>query len=371
MLKLPESKMTRRSFLKLLAATGGSLLAAGLLRALETTNRPTYADHIKNVIIFIQENHSFDSLFAGFPGANSKFSDRECTDSLLRDPPHTHADAFEPDGATTVEARCSYIEADAPNYWKAARAFTLCDNYFSDVRGPSHPNFLMMITGKSPIINAPSPSDVCPHFCLDIPALPHRLDAKELTWRDYGGIFTSIKSLAGRREVMDYQDERFFEDAAKGTLPNVAWLNSGFLTDSYAKSGHPPASLCSGENYAVSVLNAVMNSPQWSTTALFLVWDEWGGFYDHVEPPVVERWEDGTPSRYGHRVPCIVISPYTRAGYVSHRLHSHVSLLRFAETIFGLEPLTERDANASNMLDCFDFDQSPLSPLLLTARQCS
>ena len=121
----------------------------------------------------------------------------------------------------------------------------------------------------------------------------------------------------------------------------------------------------------MSVLNAVMNSPQWSTTALFLVWDEWGGFYDHVEPPVVERWKDGTPSRYGHRVPCIVISPYARAGYVSHKLHSHVSLLRFAETIFGLEPLTERDANASNMLDCFDFDQSPLPPLLLTARQCS
>src|SRR5215208_6211358 len=136
MTTLPESKMTRRSFLQLLVATGGSLLAAGLLRILGSTHRPANADLIKNIIIFIQENHSFDSLFAGFPGANSSFSDRECTDSLLRDPPHTHADAFELDGATTAEARCSYLEADVPNYWKAARAFTLCDHYFSDVRGP-------------------------------------------------------------------------------------------------------------------------------------------------------------------------------------------------------------------------------------------
>jgi phospholipase C len=114
-----------------------------------------------------------------------------------------------------------------------------------------------------------------------------------------------------------------------------------------------------------------MSSPQWRNTALFLVWDDWGGFYDHVEPPVVERWEDGTPFRYGHRVPCMVISPYARAGYVSHTRHSHVSLLHFAETIFRLEPLTGRDANASDMLDCFDFDQSPPPPFLLTERQCS
>jgi phospholipase C len=113
-----------------------------------------------------------------------------------------------------------------------------------------------------------------------------------------------------------------------------------------------------------------MNSPQWETTALFLVWDEWGGFYDHVEPPTVETWTDGTPSRYGHRVPCMVISPYARAGYISHTLHSHVSLLRFAETIFSLEPLTERDARASDMLDCFDFEQSPLSPVSLILRDC-
>jgi phospholipase C len=227
----------------------------------------------------------------------------------------------------------------------------------------------MLIAAQSPIIDTPRP-DVCPDFCLDLVVLPHRLDDKGLSWPDYGGIFTSIESLVGRPEVMDFRDEQFFADAEQGTLPHVSWLNSGFLADE-SKSGHPPSSLCVGENYAVQVLNAIMNGPQWESTALFLVWDEWGGFYDHVEPPVVERWEDGTPIRYGHRVPCIVASPYARPGYVSHELHSHVSLLHFAETVFDLEPLTQRDARASTMLDCFDFDQSPLPPLTLEPSNCS
>ncbi len=371
MTKSPFPRITRRNFLQILFATGAGVLGAGLLRALNSTSTASYSGLIKNIVFFIQENHSFDSLFAEFPGANGKSPGRQCTDSLPKDPPHKHRDAFQLDGATTEDARCSYTEADASNYWKVARAFTLCDNYFSDVRGTSHSNFLMMIAGQSPIVDPPTPSDVCPDFCLDIEVLPHRLDARGLTWRDYGGIFTSIESLVGRPEVMDYRDEKFFEDAARGTLPNVAWLNSGFLHNADAKSGHPPSSLCVGENYAVSVLNAVMSSPQWVTTALFLVWDEWGGFYDHVEPPIVERWKDGTPSRYGRRVPCLVISPYARARYISHTFHSHVSLLRFAETIFDLEPLTERDAEASDMLDCFDFDKLPMTPLSLLPRQCS
>lgn len=375
-------KVTRRDVLKLLLATGGGLLTASLLHIAQSTNmlssapghgsKPAiYSDKIKNIIFFIQENHSFDNLFAGFPRANGKFAEQECPDALQKDPPHEHVDALRSNGATSEEARCSYAEAKVPNYWKAARAFTLCDNYFSEVRGPSHPNYLMMTAGQSPIINTPFSSDVCPDFCLDIPVLPNRLDAAGLTWRDYGGIFTDIKSLTGRPEITDFHAEKFFEDAAAGTLPNVAWLISGFLVDGDAKSGHPPASMCGAENYAVSVLNAVMNSSQWSTTALFLVWDDWGGFYDHVEPPVVERWKDGTPFRYGHRVPCIVISPYARSGYVSHTLHSHVSLLHFVETNFGLKPLMERDANASDMLDCFDFNQPALPQLLLTQRQCA
>lgn len=367
-----SARLSRRNFLQILAASGAGALAVGILRTSSRTAsiHPKARSLIRNIIFFIQENHSFDNLFAGFPGANGTYAGKDCPDALAKDPPHNHGDAFQPDGATSEEARCSYTEAGAPNYWRVARRFTLCDNYFADVRGPSFPNFLMMISGQTPLIGPGSPAHVCPNYCLDMEVLPNRLDEARLSWGDYGGIFTSIRSLVGRREVMDFEDAQFFEDAGRGTLPNVSWLNSGFLRDWTTKSGHPPFSLCAGENYAVEVLNAVMNGPQWPNTALFLLWDEWGGFYDHVEPPVVERWTDGSPYRYGHRCPCIVISPYARPGYVSHTLYSHVSLLRFAETIFNLQPLTERDAGAENMLDCFDFDQAPLPPVALTPREC-
>jgi phospholipase C len=196
--------ITRRNFLKILVAAGAGVVATGVLNTLRAS--VPISTPIKNVIFFIQENHSFDSLFAGFPGANGKNAGQRCADALGRDPPHKHADAFEPDGATTEEARCSYQEADAPNYWKTARTFTLCDNYFSDVRGPSHPNFLMMTSGQSPIIDPPPP-DVCPEFCLDNEVLANRLDEAGLTWRDYGGILTSTRSLVGRPEIMDFRDE--------------------------------------------------------------------------------------------------------------------------------------------------------------------
>ncbi len=131
MTKAASSGITRRNFLQLLLATGAGALAVGVLRTLNSPDvlHPRARSLIKNIVFFIQENHSFDSLFAGFPGANGQYAGQNCPDSLQKDPPHLHSDAFQPDGATSEEARCSYTEADAPNYWKAARAFTLCDNY--------------------------------------------------------------------------------------------------------------------------------------------------------------------------------------------------------------------------------------------------
>ena len=321
--------------------------------------------------MFIQENHTFDSLFAGFPGAESQAAGAACPDRLPSDPPHQHADALAAaDGATTTAARCSYTEAAAPLYWQLARSFTLCDHFFADVRGPSHPNYFMATSAQSPIVNSPAPTDLCPQFCYDYPTLASRLDEAGRTWRDYGGILTDIQAMYQRPEVFDRQDAPFFADAAAGTLPNFAWLNSVFLEEGNEKSGHPTGSLCAAQNYAARVLNAAMASPQWPRMAIFLWWDDWGGFYDHVSPPEIETWSDGTPYRYGFRVPCLVISPYARAGFVAHPISSQLSILKFAETLYGLSPLTERDAAAENMLACFDFAQAPLAPLTLAELPC-
>src|SRR5579859_885916 len=332
---------------------------------------PAAADKIRAVIFFIQENHTFDSLFAGFPGADGMNAGTPCPDRLPTDPPHQHADSFNPGAYTTTAADCSYTEEGAATYWQIAKQFTLCDRFFSDVRGPSHPNYFMMTSAQTPIVNTPYPTDECPDFCYDIPTLANRLDDAHLAWRDYGGIMTDIKSLVGRREVMDRQDAQYFADAAAGTLPSVGWLNSDFLNNGDELSGHPVGSLCHAQQYAVKVINAALASPQWESMVMFLVWDDWGGFYDHVIPPVVERWTDGTPLRYGFRVPCIVISPFTHSGYISHELHSFVSMLHFAEMTYGLPPLNQRDATASALLDCFDFGQSPLHPSPLAMPNCS
>jgi phospholipase C len=329
------------------------------------------AEKIKSVIFFIQENHTFDSLFAGFPGADSMNAGQACPDRLPADPPHQHADSFHSEAATTRAARCSYTEAGAETYWRMARQFSLCDKFFSDVRGPSHPNYFMMTSAQTPIVNTPNPTDECPQFCYDFPTLADRLDEKKLAWRDYGGIMTDIKGLQGRPEVMDRQDDQYFADAAAGALPAMAWLNSGFLENGDELSGHPVGSLCLAQQYAVQVINAAMASPQWGSIAMFLVWDDWGGFYDHVAPPIIERWTDGTPLRYGFRVPCIAIGPYARSGYVSHETHSFVSVLHFAETVYGLEPLNERDGSASTLFDCFNFNQQPQKPAAFAMPKCA
>src|SRR5207244_10053148 len=118
-------------------------------------------------------------------------------------------------------------------------------------------------------------------------------------------------------------------------------------------SEHPVEPVKAGQKWTADQVDAVVKGGLWPNTVLFITWDDWGGWVDHVEPPKVESWTDGTQFRYGSRVGCLVLSPYAKSGYISKNLHSHVSLVKFASQIFNIPPLNQRVQAADDMSDCF------------------
>jgi phospholipase C len=128
-------------------------------------------------------------------------------------------------------------------------------------------------------------------------------------------------------------------------------------------SDHASLNDGSGPSWVASIVNAIGNSPYWSTTAIFITWDDWGGWYDHVAPPIYDSYENG------FRVPLIVVSPYAKQHYVSHVIHDFGSILKFIEKDFDLSSLGYADARADDLSDCFDLSQSPSAFRSIPAKQ--
>jgi phospholipase C len=163
--------------------------------------------------------------------------------------------------------------------------------------------------------------------------------------------------------------DRFYSMAKAGTLPAVSWV-----VPSGAVSEHPPAAVSAGQSYVTSLVNAVMQSPDWSSTAIFLSWDDWGGFYDHVKPPVVDQ------NGYGLRVPGLVISPYAKQGFIDHGTFSFDAYAKFIEDDFlggqRLDPKTDGRPDPrptvretvpllGDLTADFNFNQTPRAPVVL------
>ena len=161
----------------------------------------------------------------------------------------------------------------------------------------------------------------------------------------------------------------YYKDARKGTLPAISWI-----TPSNQNSEHPPASVSDGQAWVTSLVNAAMTGPEWSSTAIFLSWDDWGGFYDHVVPPSVDQ------NGYGLRVPGIVISPYAKTGFIDHQVLSHDAYVKLVEDLFlgghRIDPATdgrpdprpdirENAPQLGSLLADFDFNQHPRPPVTL------
>ena len=315
-----------------------------------------------HVIIIFKENHTYDNYFGTFPGGNG-VTLPQAPNPPPSDPDHTHAAWLRRD---TTSVRLQFKEADIPAYFSYARRFTLCDNYYTDVAGPSTPNHLMVVAADSPVIDNPPNFTGAPSFMLPS-SLPKSLEAAGLSWRSYGGFAT--KYLSGINAAWNVSSDQFKKDAAAGSLPSVSWLFAPSVYDEHPpnKLGGETGNVTVGMQWTVEQVNAIVQGGSWPNCAIFITWDDWGGWYDHVTPPDVETWTGSKPLsykdtqfRYGSRVGCLALGPYAKNGYLSSVLHSHVSLVRFCEDTFGLKPLNARDSSSDGMTDCFDFAQTPL-----------
>ena len=329
------------------------------------------AGQIEHVVIICKENHTYDNYFGTFGRGNGESGLGQAPNPPPYDPDHRHEAWMA--RATDSTYRVQYQKADIPGYFDYASRYTLCDNYFSEVAGPSTPNHLMLICADAPIINNPhNHYRPGPGTRFKLSSLPAALEQKNLSWGNYGGYaFGYIDELVGHPN--NHGRDMFSQHARAGTLPAVSWVYGDGHPD---LSEHPQQVVTDGCNWTVDQVNAIVAGGLWNNVAIFITWDDWGGWYDHVDPPVKESWDssmaqrpddafpqfNGQPFRYGSRVPCLVVSPYAKAQYVSSQENSHVSLVKFCEDTFGLAPLNDRDASSNGMTDCFDFAQTPLDP---------
>jgi phospholipase C len=318
---------------------------------------------VEHVVIMVKENHTFDNYFGTFQGANGMTMARS-PNPPTRDPNHTHAAWLTRE---TTSVREQFVEQDIPAYFQYARKFTLCDNYFTDVAGPSTPNHLMLVAADSPVIDNPPHFGGTPSFVLPS-SLPLSMEQAGLSWRSYGGFAT--KYLQGVNPKWRLNSDQFKTDAGAGTLANVSWVFAPGAFDEHPPFGSGGGNVTVGMQWTVDQVAALVKGGLWQKSVFFITWDDWGGWYDHVVPPDVETWNGGggippykgTQFRYGSRVGCLVLGPYAKGGYISKVQHSHVSLVKFCETTFGLKPLNARDGGADGMSDCFDVTQRPFPP---------
>jgi phospholipase C len=273
---------------------------------------------------------------------------------------------------------------EIPNYWNYATLYVLQDHMFESVASYSLPAHLYMLAAQSGgYVNGAKQTKPSTY---NFPEITELLTNGKIDWKYYvtsgnepdtedahvvGSnsqeqqdpdkytlwnplpAFPAVQNNPVQRSRLQGTSQ-FYQDAASGNLPQVSWI-----IPSGAVSEHPPSSVKIGMTYVTGLINSVMEGPQWSSTAVFLSWDDWGGFYDHVAPPKVDNYG------LGIRVPGIVISPYARQNFIDHKTYSFESWLKIVEERFDIHPLTARDTKALDMLDAFDFTQQPRPPVIL------
>jgi phospholipase C len=371
---------------------------------------------IKRVVYLMLENRSFDNIFGKFPGANGttvgvrdgkEVPLTRCTSWLPGDLAHDYAAALnhlnggKQDGFATglygpYFAYTQFEEEDIPNYFHWARRYVLCDNFFASAHGPSYPNHFYSIAGQSGgafdnpeniqsrkeegksykswgcdaigedvfVLVRDEHGYITKHdTCFRFKTVGDQLLEQGIDWAFYSaewgqpGYFWSAYNGIEQIFHTDLWHEhirpvdRLLDDLDRGDLPAVTWI-----TPRFELSDHPPWSSCFAHNWVTAIVDRIMRGPMWKHTAIFITWDEWGGFYDHVPPPRVDHLG------LGFRVPMLVISPYAKRGYIDDARGEFSSPLKFIADNWGLSYLTDRIRNTHNFEHVFDFHRKPRPP---------
>jgi phospholipase C len=383
------------------------------------------SDVIKHVVVIVQENRSFDNLFHGFPGADTVSSGKASDGSTVQlqpvslahgvDPNHNFAefvnslDGGKMDGFNLVpgfprnEKNLAYAyvpRAEAQPYFDLATAYALADRMFQSNNSASYVAHQYLIAGQSAnVVNNPvtlpwgcdapagtgvtlmglngAPYDapsVAP--CFDYQTIADLLEAGGKSWAYYapsiadfsqdpaGALWTPFDAIRHIRYGQDWHQNQIspettiLADIAHNTLRSVSIVAPNALNSDHARF---PST--TGPAWVSSIVTALGASQYWKDTAIFVTWDDWGGWYDHVIPPHIDA------NGPGFRVPLIAISPYAKHGYVSHAQFETASLTRYIEDAFGLGSLGQRDALTTAPHDMFDYSQAvkPLTGIRLPA----
>jgi phospholipase C len=376
---------------------------------------------IAHVVVVIQENRSFDNMFHGYPGADTVASGRTHTGQVVPlhatsltewyDLTHTvptflqsydrgRMDGF--DVATPglhgdpYPAYAYVPQAEVQSYWNMANAYVLGDRMFPSQIDASFTAHQFLIAGQAGgTANNPSalpwgcdsPPGTWVGFlrpdrsvsgsvfpCFTYPTLADELDAHGMSWRYYappiqggdigGQVWSAFDAISHVRYGPDWTahivspETSALTDIKNGTLATMTWIVPDF-----ANSDHASSLSGTGPAWVTAIVNAIGTSQFWPSTVVIVVWDDWGGWYDHVAPPQVDV------AGLGIRVPLLVVSPFAKRGYVSHVQYEFGSILKFTESTFGLKSIAASDARANSLADCFDFTQPPRTYQVLSARR--
>lgn len=383
-------------FRPLTVAAAASLLAAVSSFAQTPTLPAPALSGIEHVVVVTMENRSFDHFLGWLAGANGQQAGLSYSDSAglahptshltdfqgcaFLDPGHSYADGrvqfnggaangWLLDGSNQESGTANlandtfaigyYTQADLPFLGSAATAWSTCDNYFSGLLAETRPNRFYLHAAQTDRLDNAS-------FISGLPTIWDRLAEHGQTGRYYYSDVSFLDLWGTKYAGIVHPVARFMDDCAAGTLPNVAFVDPQFLGEASGTSNddHPHADIRNGEAFLNQIYQAVTASPNWKHTVMIVTFDEWGGFFDHVAPPLAPipaatAAAGDTDGRLGFRVPCIIISPMARRAFVVHEQFDHTSILRMIEWRWSLPALSNRDLSANNLADALDFVIAP------------